>query len=260
MPPSKENIKSEVVRRMSSLREKSDKPVGGRLGHAGVTRQVEESPDEIIDHFSACCSTCGADLSSSERVLEYTTQEVGVPWVEPVIREHRHYARICECGCRNRGYRSRKPGGNKIVFGRNVQALVVYYGVVQCIPYEWLQSMLKSIYGIEMSQGTISNIIQSTRKKSEPAIAMIKDFISRSPVVGFDGSDCYCDGRLDWSWIAQTIHHTLVFRARGRGSKVLEDMFGESLKNMTAVTDRHSACSLLTFSAIRFVRHISRES
>ena len=39
-PPSKENIKSEVVRRTSSLREQSDKPVGGQVGHAGVTRQA----------------------------------------------------------------------------------------------------------------------------------------------------------------------------------------------------------------------------
>ena len=259
-PPSKENIKSEVVRRTSSLREKSDKPVGGQVGHAGVTRQAEDSPEEIIDHFSTYCSTCGADLSPSERVLEYTRQEVDVPWVEPVIREHRYYTRICKCGCRNRGYESRKPGGNKIVFGKNVQALVVYYNVVQCIPYERLQLMLKSIYGIKMSQGTISNIIQSAKQKSEPAIAMIKDFISRSPVVGFDESGCYCNDRLDWSWIAQTIYCTLVFRARGRGSKVLDDMFGESLENMTAVTDRHSAYFTLNFFSHQIcLAHILRE-
>ena len=33
IPPSKENIKTEIIRRTNSLRKKSDKPVGGQIGH-----------------------------------------------------------------------------------------------------------------------------------------------------------------------------------------------------------------------------------
>lgn len=111
--------------------------------------------------------------------------------------------------------------------------------------------MLRGVFGIEMSQGTISNIIQKkAMKKSAPAIALIKERISNSSVVGFDESGCYCNKRLDWSWIAQTVYHTLVFRASGRSGQVLEDMFGDALKNMTAVTDRHSA-----YFALNFISH-----
>ena len=39
----------------------------------------------------------------------------------------------------------------------------------------------------------------------------------------------------------EVIYYTLLFRADGRGSKVLTDKFGDSLERMTAVTDRHSA-------------------
>ena len=100
--------------------------------------------------------------------------------------------------------------------------------------------MLKSIYGIWVSQGTISNIIQVAKKKVEPVIAMIKDFISKPSVVGFDESGCYYNKRLDWSWTAQTTYYTLAFHANNRGGQVLEDMFGNALSNMIAVTDRHS--------------------
>ncbi len=62
-----------------------------------------------------------------------------------------------------------------------------------------------------------------------------------------DESGCYCNGRLNWSWIAQTAYLTLVFRGSGRGAKVLEDRFGDSLKNMVAVTDRHSAYFAIDF-------------
>lgn len=259
-PPSKESMKSEVKRRTSSLRPKSDRLVGGQIGHTGYTRETVDVPDEIIDLESAYCMECGASLSETKRTFEYAIQEIDIPAISPIIKEHRHYAKVCTCGCHNRSYEPRKRGGSSIFFGKNIQALVVYYSVVQCIPYERLQSMLKSVYGIEMSQGTISNIIQAAKKKAEPVIAMIKDFISQSPVVGFDESGCYCTGRLDWSWIAQTAYHTLVFRAAGRGGKVLEDMFGDALSNMTAVTDRHSAYFALNFVSHQIcLAHILRE-
>ena len=48
----------------------------------------------------------------------------------------------------------------------------------------------------------------------------------------------------------EVIYYTLLFRADGRGSKVLTDKFGDSLERMTAVTDRHSA-----YFALHFLSH-----
>lgn len=210
-PPSKESMKSELRRRTKSLRETSDKPVGGQLGHEGHTREMVDAPDEVIEHSSHYCQDCGKDISGLEATLEYTTQEIDIPAIVPSISEHRHLAKVCSYGCHNRPYAPKKRGGNDITFGKNIQALVTYLNVVQCVPYERLQSLLKTIFNIEMSQGTISNIIQSTRKKATPAIELIKDHICQSSVVGFDESGCYCNGRLDWSWIAQTAYYTFVF-------------------------------------------------
>jgi transposase len=258
--PRGENMKSEAERRTQSLRRKSDKPVGGQKGHEGTTRGKTENVDEIVNHASNYCSCCGHDLSAIEPVLEYSTQEIDMPLPKPVIIEHRHYARVCTCGHHNRSQAPGKRGGNVVTFGKNIQALVVYYNVVQCVPYERLQSMLETVFGIEMSQDTISNILQQAKKKAGPAIALIKEYISNSPVVGFDESGCYCNKRLDWSWIAQTVYYTLVFRANGRKGEVLEDMFGDALKNMTAVTDRHSAYFALNFISHQIcLAHILRE-
>ena len=261
VPPSKEGLKTEVIRRTNSLREKSDKPVGGQTGHQGYTRKIVDAPDLILDHSSHYCQDCGRDISALEATLEYTTQEIDIPLIAPIIKEHRHSAKVCSCGCHNRPYAPKKRGGNNITFGKNIQALVTYLNVVQCVPYERLQSMLKTIFSIEMSQGTISNIIQVAKTKAEPAIKLIKDYIRGSSVVGFDESGCYCNGRLDWSWIAQTPHSTLVFRASSRAGKVLENQFGaDVLKNITAVTDRHAAYFALDFKDHQIcLAHILRE-
>lgn len=72
-PPSQETIKSKVIRRTNSLREKSDRPSGGQLGHAGTTRTKINTPDVIDVHISDFCFKCGTDLSNMESVLKYTT-------------------------------------------------------------------------------------------------------------------------------------------------------------------------------------------
>ena len=72
----------------------------------------------------------------------------------------------------------------------------------------------------------------------------------QSSVVGFDESGCYCNKRLDWAWIAQTVYFTLVFHGNSRKGRELEDRFGDSLERVTAVTDRHSA-----YFALHFLNH-----
>ncbi len=100
---------------------------------------------------------------------------------------------------------------------------------------------------MRISQGTLANIVREMLDKSRPAIKLIERLIKESSVVGFDESDCYVNGKLNWSWIEQTTYMTLVFRGAGRGAKVLEERFGDSLRNMVAVTDRHSAYFAIDF-------------
>lgn len=116
--------------------------------------------DEVINHSSHFCYNCGRDISGLEATLEFTTQEIDMPLIVPIIKEHRHSSKVCSCGCHNRPYAPKKRGGNDITFGKNIQALVTYLNVVQCFPNELLQSLLKTIFAIEMSPVTISNIIQ----------------------------------------------------------------------------------------------------
>ncbi len=246
-PPSKEPVKSEIERRTKSLRKKSDKSVGGQPGHEGTTRKMEEIPDEIECISSHFCTQCGRDLSDIDGELDYVTQEIDLPQIRPICHERRFYKKVCSCGCCNRDYAPRKRGGNAITFGKNIRAVATYLSVVQCMPYERLQSLFETMFNVRISQGTLANIVREMLEKSRPAIDLIERMIRESAIVGFDESGCYTDGKLNWSWIAQTTYLTLVFRGAGRGAKVLEERFGDSLKNMVAVTDRHSAYFAIDF-------------
>ena len=245
-PPSKEPMKDEVLRRTKSLRRKSGLKPGGQPGHEGHLKKLVAAPDVIEECGSDFCRKCGRDLSDVEKKLDYVSQVVDLPTMAPVVTEYRHYKKVCTCGCCNKGYTPRKRG-NQIVFGRNIRAIVTYLNVVQCIPYERLTSLMAEMFSVHMSQGTIRNVVQEAMRKSQPAISLLEQMLKKSTVVGFDESGCYNNKKLDWAWIAQTAYITLCFRATGRSSKVLEDKFGESLKNMVAVTDRHSVYFVLNF-------------
>ena len=258
-PPSKEKLKDEVVRRTKTLRKKSGLKPGGQPGHEGHRKGMVANPDVTEDVMSSYCRECGRDLSDIEGELDYVSQKVDLPVIAPVVTEYRHYKKVCACGCCNKGYEPRKRG-SQITFGNNVKAIATYLNVVQCIPFERLASLMREVFSVRLSQGTIKNFVQETMAKSKPAIKLLEDMLKKSAVVGFDESGCYNNKKLDWAWIAQTAYITLCFRATGRASKVLEDKFGDALKAMVAVTDRHSAYFVLDFLDHQVcLAHILRE-
>ena len=248
-PPSKESMKDEIVRRTKTLRKPSGKKPGGQNGHEGRKLSRSSTPDEVVDDIPNFCTNCGESLADAERVLDYVTQVVSIPELKPVIKEIRHYVMICKkCGERVRTAPRRRS--NDVVYDASVKSLVVYLSVVQFLPYGRIASFLRDVLGLSPSEGSLVNWVNEAKRKAQPIVDKIKEYIMTSSVVGFDESGCYCNKRLDWAWIAQTVYYTLLFRANGRGSKVLEDKFGDSLERMTAVTDRHSA-----YFAIHFLNH-----
>ena len=248
-PPSKESMKDEIVRRTKTLRKPSGKKPGGQNGHEGRKLSRSSTPDEVVDDIPNFCTNCGESLADAERVLDYVTQVVSIPELKPVIKEIHHYVMICKkCGERVRTASRRRS--NDVVYDASVKSLVVYLSVVQFLPYGRIASFLRDVLGLSPSEGSLVNWVNEAKRNAQPIVDKIKEYIMTSSVVGFDESGCYCNKRLDWAWIAQTVYYTLLFRANGRGSKVLEDKFGDSLERMTAVTDRHSA-----YFAIHFLNH-----
>ena len=248
-PPSKERMKDEIVRRTKTLRKPSGKKPGGQEGHKGHKLSCIDTPDEVIDDVPDYCTNCGKSLVDAERILDYVTQVVSIPELKPVVREIRHYVMVCKnCGERIRTTPRRRS--NDVVYDASVKSLVVYLSVVQFLPYGRIASFLHDVLGLSPSEGSLVNWVNEAKRNAQPIVDKIKEYIISSNVVGFDESGCYCNKRLDWAWIAQTVYYTLLFRANGRSSKVLTEQFGDSLERMTAVTDRHSA-----YFALHFLNH-----
>lgn len=248
-PPSKERMKDEIIRRTETLRRPSGKKPGGQEGHKGHRLSCVATPDEVVDDAPSYCTNCGGPLADAERVLDHVTQVVSIPELKPVVKEIRHYVMVCRsCGERIRTAPRRRS--NDVVYDASVKSLVVYLSVVQFLPYGRIAGFLHDVLGLSPSEGSLVNWVNEAKRNAQPVVDKIKEYIMSSSIVGFDESGCYCNRRLDWAWIAQTVYYTLLFRARGRGAKVLADRFGDSVERMVAVTDRHSA-----YFALHFLNH-----
>ena len=248
-PPSKERMSDEILRRTKTLRRSTGKKPGGQAGHKGHKLSCIDTPDEVVDDIPNYCTNCGESLAEAERILDYVTQVVSIPELKPVVKEIRHYVMICK-NCGERIRTAPRQRSNDMVYDASVKSLVVYLSVVQFLPYGRIASFLHDVLGLSPSEGSLVNWVNETKRNAQPIVDKIKEYITSSTVVGFDESGCYCNKRLDWAWIAQTVYYTLLFRANGRSSKVLAEQFGDSLERMTAVTDRHSA-----YFALHFLNH-----
>ncbi len=249
-PPSKEQMKDEIVRRTKSLRKPSGKKPGGQPGHDGSTLGLNDVVDNIVDEKPERCDECGESLAGCDTVLDYITQIISLPQLKPLITEVRHYVTICRtCGKRVKAHSERRRS-NAVVYDASVKGPVVYLSTVQFLPYNRIASFFKEVFGLDISQGSMVNRINEAKRAAAPAIEKIKEYIMQSSVVGFDESGLYCNKRLDRAWIAQTVYFTFVFHGKSRKGQELEDRFGDSLERMTAVTDRHSA-----YFALHFLNH-----
>ena len=260
-PPSKESMKDEAIRRTKTLRKPTGRKPGGQKGHEGSTLKMTQTPDETEDIAANYCTKCGASLEDCERILDYVTQVVSIPDLKPVVKEIRHYITVCkQCGERIQSHAPRKRGSNAVVYDATVKSLVVYLSVVMFLPYGRIENFFREVFGLEISQGSFANWINEAKKNAAPAIEKIKECIMKSVVVGFDESGLYCNKKLDWTWIAQTVYFTLLFHGSGRSHKELKSRFGSSLERMVAVTDRHSAYFTLNFLDHQVcVAHLLRE-
>jgi hypothetical protein len=101
---------------------------------------------------------------------------------------------------------------------------VAYLSTLQFIPFKRLTTILKDLYGILISQGSVSNILKRMRKQSQAGYEAIKKLIANSPVVGADETGENVNGKLQWMWTFQNKIATFIFQhtSRGKAAMVIE--------------------------------------
>lgn len=220
-----------------SLRVKTNRKSGGQPGHEGTTLQIKAIPDEIIDYMPQYCNSCGDDLQQVSHILEQSRQEVIIPPIQVRYVEHRCYRKVCtKCG---KVCVSPMPAQltAPIQYGGNVGALVSYLSVFQYIPYRRMTMLLKDLFNLPISEGSIDNLLERTAQNALPVYNIIQQKIQQSAVVGSDETGASYGGKKGWFHTWQTIGLTFIVASLNRGYKTIEQYFKDGFPLSVYVSD-----------------------
>ena len=218
--------KSRNKKRTKSLRAKSDKKPGGQKGHQGHTLTFSEVPDSIEVHRPAHCQHCQTTFTDSHHAVAVDKRQVhDLPPLRLVVHEHQTESLLCSaCGQMSQGAFPEKVA-NPVQYGSRVQQLAVYLKTDQFIPYNRSQRFFADLFAINISPGTLQNIIERTANRLRPISNRIKEALIAMDVVHFDETGFYIAGQRHWLHTAGTNNLTSYYPHVRRG-RIATDAMG----------------------------------
>ena len=218
-------------------REKSDRKSGGQLGHKGSTLPISLTPDETVIHHPMKCSCCGESLEDEPSVIVEKRQEVVIPPIQAKYVEHVASEKKCSrCGNKTKGIFPLNINA-PIQYSSHITALVSYLSVFQHLPYKRLTVLLKDLFGISLSQGTVDNMLKKSTQIAQPVYEMIQERIQKEKVVGSDETGAHINGKNGWLFVWQTKALTFIVASMNRGYKTIMEYFPNGFPTSVYVSD-----------------------
>src|SRR5664280_2647601 len=194
--------------------------------HAGAHRPLHPNPtsERIVSAFF--CQGCGFDVSGVVQSSCETYDRVEIPEIKPDVTRVTLQGGVCPC-C-NKRFKARPPEGLEpgSPFGPNLRAFVIYLRAVQGIPMARLSHVLKDLFGLEISEGALVNILSAGRKPFAAQTSLIKARLLAGTALASDETGMRVGKANWWLWV---FHHgdSAVFVADSHRSKaVVEDFLG----------------------------------
>jgi transposase/uncharacterized coiled-coil protein SlyX len=231
-PPSQDISRSNS----KSLRIKGSKSRGGQNGHKGHTLSLSKAPSAYVDYVPNFCNNCGDDLSSIEARLELSRQEVELPPIELRYVEHRSYSKLCLCGTKTKSFLPKHLKA-PIQYSSKIASIVSYLNVYQSIPYYRLTLLMRDLFGCNLSQGTVTNMLTKTSGNLQGAYQTIQERLSSADVVGGDETGTRSSGKKAWLHTWQNTGLTYIAADYSRGFKVTQEHFKNGFVKATYVSD-----------------------
>jgi transposase len=220
-----------------SLRGSSGKKVGGQLGHEGCTLQMSSTPNKQEHHEVNSCSNCGSNLLSISKEAVERRQEIVIPTITAQYVEHIVYKKTCPCCQQVTASNFPTHLKSPVQYGASVCAQVAYLSTYQYLPMHRITDAMKSTYGINMSVGTVKNILTQMTERALPTYKAIQQELQESTVVGSDETGSKIAGKTGWFFTWQNTTATFIVASLSRGYTTIENYFADGFSKAVYVSD-----------------------
>lgn len=220
LPPSTNNPRKLRGKDKKKRKKKCAKNVGGQNGHEGTTLEQFEDPDEVVP-LSIDRRTLPSGLTFHPTEPE-TRQVIDVN-LEFTVTEYQAEVLLGSDGHR---YVADFPAHitKSIQYGPSVKSLAVYMSQYQLIPYNRVQEVFKDQFGLDISQGSISNFNREAYEKLEGFERESIKSLESSKVLNADETGIKIDGTLAWLHVLGDSKTTVYFAHEKRGKEAIDAM------------------------------------
>jgi transposase len=219
-PPSRD-----VKRNLATQRKR--KKHGPPFGHARQTRAWVAAPDRILEAPVESCGHCQADLRGVEPRAVLRHQVPEIPPVTPVVIETRQAEVVCpDCQQLTRGELPAGLDGRRS-FGPRLAAMVVYLKHEQHLSYERVTQLCADLFGVAISDGGASAILQRAGAAAQPLAAALGTQVAQRAAISSDEPSARVAGRTWWQGVFRSVVGVYFLMWASRGAKVIEEVMGK---------------------------------
>lgn len=196
-----------------SLRKKSNKPVGGQVNHVGSTL-TEKNVTNIIETNKENVVIKKETLYVNNKNLDGTKKYKIDTQMSVIITE---YSLVYKEDADNLP----KELKNTVTYGNNLKSLVVLLNEEHAVPVQRTVDIIREITNdaINISNGTVINIVYELKDKLKPFTENVKKFLLRKEVAHKDETMMPCNGEHSWFHVFSNKEATYYYYHDSRGNQ-----------------------------------------
>ena len=112
-------------------------------------------------------------------------------------------------------------------FGNRIAALVTTMRYSHGISYGRMQSMLSEVFGLELSQGAIANLLLRVKGQLQAEVDGILAALRSAKLIGSDETSARVNGKNQWEWVFQNEHVCFHIIRASRGGDVIQAVMAD---------------------------------
>ena len=223
LPPSKDGYKKPNKSR--SLRESSGRKPGAQAGHKGNGLAKVAADETIItNHIPRQCMNCPHKEECINKMRCIATGHVYETKTIVVDNTHKAYEVVCPLA--HKLYRASLEGtgaASSQQYGNTIKSAVLVLWSVGISSIKRIGQMMKNLFKVSLSEGTIQSIIEGFAEKCDAGIEAIKRYLSKAEVKGADETGLRADGSLHWLHVVCNSKATYLYANKKRGFDAIKE-------------------------------------
>lgn len=211
--------------RKANSAEASSKPKG--KGRAGAHRPLHPNPTQRREVLATHCPHCAADVSGAPQAPTQTYDHIEIPEIKPDVTQVTLYGGVCPC-CAKR-FKAPPPAGLEpgSPFGPNLRAFILYLRFGQAIPFERLARLMHTLFGLEISEGALANILKDSADAFATQASRIKQRLLSGTILASDETSVRVGAMTFWLWVFHHADSAYFLIRPSRGKDVVTEFLGE---------------------------------